>query len=341
LEEQKLLSKSMIRLTSALGLTALSSLANAATPVTLDTFARAESDYYMSVYVAKGCFGTFCHNRAAPTVDQQDVIRMNLDTLYSAAIVDLSSPVTITMPDVSGRFQSLQVVNQDHFVPIVVARPGTYTLTQEAMGTRYVALLVRTFMNPNDPIDMQQVHCAQDGLRLSQEGVGKWEVPDWDQAQRKKLSTTLASLVAFSRGSEKTFGKAGDVDPVRHLVGSAAGWGGNPVADAKYISVTPALNDGVTPMVLTVRDVPVNAFWSIIVYNAKGYFEAPQSAASVNSVTGKRNKDGSMTIRFGGNPGAANYLRIMPGWNYTVRLYEPRAEIISGRWTFPAAVPAK
>jgi hypothetical protein len=35
----------------------------------------------------------------------------------------------------------------------------------------------------------------------------------------------------------------------------------------------------------------------------------------------------------------SNYLRIMPGWNYTVRLYSPRQEIIDGTWTFPKATP--
>jgi hypothetical protein len=31
----------------------------------------------------------------------------------------------------------------------------------------------------------------------------------------------------------------------------------------------------------------------------------------------------------------------MPGWNYTVRLYRPKAEILEGKWTFPEAAQAK
>jgi hypothetical protein len=27
--------------------------------------------------------------------------------------------------------------------------------------------------------------------------------------------------------------------------------------------------------------------------------------------------------------------KLLPGWNYTVRLYRPRAEILNGQWTFP------
>jgi hypothetical protein len=27
------------------------------------------------------------------------------------------------------------------------------------------------------------------------------------------------------------------------------------------------------------------------------------------------------------------------GWNYTVRLYRPKPEIVSGKWTFPQPQP--
>jgi hypothetical protein len=83
----------------------------------------------------------------------------------------------------------------------------------------------------------------------------------------------------------------------------------------------------------------VDGFWSVTVYNAKGFYEGPDSAISVNSVTGKPNADGSMTIRFGRDPSAANYLRIMPGWTYIVRLYRPRPEAVAGQWAFPEPAP--
>ena len=30
---------------------------------------------------------------------------------------------------------------------------------------------------------------------------------------------------------------------------------------------------------------------------------------------------------------------IIKGWNYTVRLYRPRAEILEGKWKFPEPKP--
>ncbi len=59
-------------------------------------------------------------------------------------------------------------------------------------------------------------------------------------------------------------------------------------------------------------------------------------------MTAKKNADGSVTIQFGGEPGSApNVLPITPGWNYMVRLYRPRKEILKGAWKFPDAVPVK
>ena len=93
---------------------------------------------------------------------------------------------------------------------------------------------------------------------------------------------------------------------------------------------------------MTVKDVPVDGFWSISVYNADGYFEKnPQGRYSLNNLIARPNADDSITLRFGGDPAQKNYLPIMKGWNYTVRLYLPRKAILDGTWKFPRAEPVK
>ena len=135
--------------------------------------------------------------------------------------------------------------------------------------------------------------------------------------------------------------KDNDVDPVKHLIGSAMLWGGNPEKDALYLPITPARDDGKTVYTLTVGDVPVDGFWSLTVYNSEGYLQPNQdNAYAVNSITAKKSPDGAVTIQFGGCDGKIqNCLPITPGWNYTVRLFRPRTEILDNTWKFPLAQP--
>lgn len=167
-------------------------------------------------------------------------------------------------------------------------------------------------------------------------------MPDWDQASQKKVRDALLVLATTISSFNKAFGAKDQVDPIRHLIGTAAAWGGNPDKDAVYLNVTPGKNDGSVIYRLTVNKVPVNGFWSISLYNAQGYYEKnPFDAYALNNVTAKRSNDGSIVIQFGGCDGkTANCLPIMPGWNYTVRLYRPSAEILNGTWKFPEAQPA-
>ena len=313
-------------------------------PVTLDNFPRAESDLYMGRTVKQGGVGKFEHVRTPAALDNQFVIRMNRDTLYSSAVFDLDAgPVTITLPDAGKRFMSMQIVNEDHYVTTVVYQPSSLTLTRDKSGTRYVMAMVRTLADPNDPKDLDQVHALQDAIKVSVKNPGTFETPNWDEVSQTQVRDALLVLASHTDGFKNAFGRRDQVDPVKHLLGTAAGWGGNPDKDAAYSSITPAKNDGSTIYKLNVPvNVPVDGFWSISVYNADGYFvKNPYDAYSINNITAKKAADGSVAVQFGGCEGnIPNCLPIMAGWNYTVRLYRPHPEILSGAWKFPEAQPA-
>jgi hypothetical protein len=59
----------------------------------------------------------------------------------------------------------------------------------------------------------------------------------------------------------------------------------------------------------------------------------------VNNVTAERDDDGSVTVHFGGDPDQPNFIYTPGEWNYMVRLYQPREEILDGSYQFPEAEP--
>jgi hypothetical protein len=307
------------------------------TLVNVDNFVLAETHRMMHDLQANaGGVNRFLHNRQPAAIDNQTVIRMNRDTLYSYAVVDISEGATVTIPDHGERYLSAMIVNEHHYIDAVFHDPGTYELTQEQFATPHVVLAVRTLVNPADPADVAAVATVQDGLGLDARSANPFELPDYDTHTLDETRQALLSLARNLSAFDRTFGAKDEVDPVRHLIGTAAGWGGLPSSEATYIGVDPRLPVG--QYELTVGDVPVDGFWSISVYNAAGYFEPnDRDAYTINNITGARNDDGTITVRFGDYPAdVPNAIPITEGWNYLVRLYRPHPEILDGTWSFPA-----
>lgn len=313
--------------------------------VNAGNFTRAETDRYFAGIVRRSGLGELGHYRAPADIDDQSVIRMNRDTLYSSGVFDLrAAPVTITLPDLpDGRYMAAQVVSEDHYTPAVY-HGGSHVITEEDVGTRYAAILIRTFADPADPADLAGAHAAQDAVTLSQAAKGTFEVPDWDSESLDKARQALLGLVALGLPEgRRRMGTEEEVDPVSHLIATAAGWGLNPETEALYFTEHPDMNDGTVVHSITLKDVPVDGFWSISVYNAGGYFEKnPAGAYAVNNVTAVSAPDGSVTVRFGGcddGEAVANCLPVTPGWNYVLRLYRPKPEVLDGSWQVPVARP--
>lgn len=332
------------RFATALLFSFLASLAaEGGEPVNILNYIRAESDMQFKAYAEKaGGLGKLLQLREPYSVDNQTTIRGNRDTLYTFCVVDLTEPVTIVKPSSPDRFQSLLVINQDHYNPVLKHGDGEVTLDLDTVGTRYAAVLFRTFADPTDPEDMRKAHALQDAIRVKQASPGVLELPEWDEASLVATRNQLNQLAAQAKSYPNAFGAEGMVNPIQHLMGSAFGWGGNPERGAMYFNVAPEKNDDQTAYTLTMpKDVPVEAFWSVTLYNAEGFFTPNEfDAYSFNSVTAKRSADGSVTIHFGGDPAAANHLPTVEGWNYIVRCYLPGWQMLEGGWNPPAPQPA-
>jgi hypothetical protein len=304
---------------------------------------RAESDTMIRANMKMGglTVGKLTHSREPTTPGKDAVIRSNQDTLYSAVVLDLSKPVTLTLPEIGERYMSAHVINQDHY-SFVETKPGKYSLTEESVGTRFAIVWIRTFADVNDPEDIAEAHKAQDRIVVSGGGPGPFEAPDWNTEDLAVIRKALSDVAALGFDSKYAFGRKDEVRPVDHLVGAAAGWAGLPSTASYYVIDSVAANDGTTPHAVTVKDVPVGEFWSITVYNADGFLEPNDlNRNSYNNVTAKKNEDGSITIHFGGDPESVNYIPITKGWNYLIRMYEPGEEILDGSWKFPSIEPVK
>ena len=135
-----------------------------AQPVNVDNFIRAETNRMFASLLAGADATGWLHFRQPVPLDHQTVIRMNRDTLYSAAIVDTSEGVVITIPDSGDRYLSVMVVNQDHYINHVLHDPGEHPLSAEEVGAPYTLIAARILVDPADPDDVAAVNTLQDGF---------------------------------------------------------------------------------------------------------------------------------------------------------------------------------
>lgn len=307
--------------------------------VNVDNFVRAETARMFDGAMAQaGGINTWNHNRVPTPIDAQIVIRMNRDTLYSSAIVDISEGASVTIPDPGDRYVSMMVINEDHYINNILRDPGSHELTVDEYDTPYVAAVLRVFVDPNDPGDLAVVHDFQDGLRLETNSSSSFTHPPYDEESRRLTAKALLELYEGVPDTNRTFGARSRVDPIRHLLGTAGGWGGLPESEAFYLIESEPRPAG--HYTLTLEDVPVDGFWSMSIYNKDGFFEKnPFGSYSLNSVTAEPDADGSTTLNLAPQPdGFKNHLFVMDGWNYAFRLYLPQESVIDGSWTLPAFV---
>jgi hypothetical protein len=126
----------------------------------------------------------FAHMRAFPTAAFKDVVRANVDTLYSSAFLNLTQePLVLTVPNTNGRYYLLPMLDA---WTNVFASPGSRTtgtqagtflitgpdwsgtvpagMTQLKSPTNMAWILGRT--QTNGPTDYAAVHTVQNGYRL-------------------------------------------------------------------------------------------------------------------------------------------------------------------------------
>lgn len=170
----------------------------------------------------------WAHRYVPNPIDEQNVIRMNLDTLYSAAIVDISQGATLTMPDAGDRYMTAMIANEDHYVNRVFSGAGIYDLTVDEFDTPFVMIDMRTLVDPTDTEDVAEVNRLQDALVIESVASRPYTHPEYDEDSRKDTYEAIYALAQNIGSSARTFGKREEVGAIRHMIATASGWGGRP-----------------------------------------------------------------------------------------------------------------
>lgn len=310
-------------------------------PVTRENFVRAETDRMFSdILKLTGGVNRFHHIRAPTPLDQQTVVRMNRDTVYSIAIIDTTNGGAVTLPpSPDGRYISMHLFDNDHYDLGVIYDPGDHPLP---VGKGHVAAIVRIQVyNPNDPKEIALINGWQDRLAVNAKSAKPFVPGDWDRASLDKLRGELEVPCRSFPNFEKAMMPRGQADPEQRLCAAGGGWGLLPGATATYFSY-PGGHPNTECRTATYA-VPKNgAFWSITVYNSTGFIEYENSVLNSNNV--KLNRDGAFTAFFGSKKACGdvpNRLDTPKGWNFMMRVYRPDPSVLNGGYSLPATVPVK
>lgn len=304
--------------------------------VTQETYCRAETDRtFNNATKLAGGVNRFFHFRAVTPLDNQTVVRMNRDTLYSAAIVDTSSGATITVPKMpDGRYSSVLLVDNDHYCPGVIYEAGTHELPKD---TKYLGVLVRIqLLKPTDPEDVAVVNKLQDQFVIKAGSSDPFPEPKWDAASLEKLTAAYkAEFDKYEKYPDGFMSARGKADEkLRHLA-CAGAWGLFPNEHAVYINYNGRL-PAKGHHTATYNVPENNAFWSITVYGADGYMKSENSI--LNKSNTKMNPDGTFTVHFGSKEDCGdvlNRLDVSDGWNFLMRVYRPGKSVLDGSYKLP------
>jgi len=305
---------------------------NSGTVVTADSYPTVETSRQLLKNQDLVGVNKLLHKRQLTPTDNQPVVRMNRDTYYSFAVVDVSKGASITMPEIpKGKYMSVQPVTEDHRIQVMQYGAGTFDLTTHTGSHLYIVIRL------DAKFTEAEAKKYQDQMVVTAKSNNKFESIQIDEVSFNEVENALKAqtpIIMKRDGGEVTYGMFTDPRDAsnklftkeKYSVGAALGWGGAQLVDNIYeISGNYPIDQCHQA---TFEDPEDKAFWSFTVYNKKGFMF--NDVANVSSNTAKQNKDGTYTVSFGCGNDALNNIATKNEsgvFNLAVRHYIPSEKV--------------
>ena len=297
--------------------------------VTMDNIIRAETAKYFAEETIISGPNRFRHERKGIQLDAQTIIRSNFDLIYSYAVFDASSGLSITIPPYD-LFQSVQVFDENH-VTLKVIYPGeTAKITPDQLTYGdHVYLFMRTMPSSTDEVGMKKLHERQDSVLVKAGSAKpyvskvKYDVDSFNALRADLIKRATTELIIYKGFIESL----NAIEEPHYQMANTGGWGGLPATQTHYFIVLPgdkAAADGHSArMTFKAPDLQYNrsGYWSLTVYDAEGWVATEPFKISSREI--KPNEDGTFTINFNGPEGSINNLMAPKNWNALFRCYLP------------------
>ncbi|MGF1694326.1 DUF1254 domain-containing protein [Vibrio lamellibrachiae] len=267
-------------------------------------------------------------------LDFQPIIRMNQDTIYSGMVMNVSEGATITLPEMDGRYASIQVHDQNHWVPLFTYESGTHEIVSD---TDYVVVVVRIQADESDPSDIAKAAEWQSKITWTAGSNEPLKLKNWDmdsyQATVADLRTTQFDYTPLEFMGD---GTPGSSEVRAHATAAYGGFLTAPAHHAFYGIAEGNDVQSCTPVTFDVPDInPDRGFYSVTLYNGDGYFAHNKASLNSDNLVLKKGGD-TYTIHFGNECGnVENNIPTTENWNLIKRVYRATPEQLENSYVMP------
>ena len=300
--------------------------------VTQASYPADETSRQMLQTQAAGGINKFAHKRKLTPTNDQPVVRMNRDTYYSMAVVDVSQGATITLPEVpEGKYLSMQPVTEDHRIQPMSYGPGTYELATHIGAHMIVIVRLDATLSEEEAAiyqDKVQISAGSDE-KFSAEPIepGSFERIENELKAKTPMLIKRDGLLALRGGfTAPTDDSRGLYDVDKYQIMAAGGWGGAQWKDNIY-EVSGSYPSDLCHQA-TFEDPANEDFWSFTVYDKAGFMF--DEFANVSSDTATPNSDGTFTVSLGCDRDAPNNLPTLNNsgeFTLAIRHYRPSERV--------------